>query len=235
MSSSIDFSTKVVTRDSELISDLHKLSKHSPKLVKHSEYVAPNDPSITLTSWKMNEFKYYDVPSPFPTLARGLFTQEVRENSGKGKEYRIVARGYDKFFNIGEVPWTTVRILLPFLHVCTYLPKSDANDYLPIQWASLEANTEPPYTLTLKSNGCIIFIAALTPTKLVVTSKHALGAVNGVAESHSQVGERWLKKHLVDAQKTEEDLAACLWERNWTAVAEVSLHFIYILDLLHVD
>lgn len=59
----------------------------------------------------MSEFKYYDVPSPFPTLARGLFTTEVDEGtkrSGREKEYRIVIRGYDKFFNIGEVPWTTV-------------------------------------------------------------------------------------------------------------------------------
>lgn len=69
----------------------------------------------------MNEFKYYDIPSPFPTLARGLFTvdatdkrvdakaDEEAEGSGEEREYRIVARGYDKFFNIGEVPWTTVR------------------------------------------------------------------------------------------------------------------------------
>lgn len=59
----------------------------------------------------MNEFKYYDIPSPFPTLARGLFTVDVTDKEGqeKEKEYRIVARGYDKFFNIGEVPWTTVR------------------------------------------------------------------------------------------------------------------------------
>lgn len=68
----------------------------------------------------MNEFKYYDIPSPFPTLARGLFTVDVTDGRGDTKveegsggererEYRIVARGYDKFFNIGEVPWTTVR------------------------------------------------------------------------------------------------------------------------------
>ena len=66
----------------------------------------------------MNEFKYYDIPSPFPTLARGIFTVEFdsesqgqRDNSSeadKKKKYRIVARGYDKFFNIGEVPWCTV-------------------------------------------------------------------------------------------------------------------------------
>ena len=63
----------------------------------------------------MNEFKYYDVPSPFPTLARGLFTREKpgdSQDEGKaGKIYEIMARGYDKFFNIGEVPWTTVGFL----------------------------------------------------------------------------------------------------------------------------
>lgn len=53
----------------------------------------------------MNEYKYYDVPSPFPSLARGVFSIEVQGG------HRIVARGYDKFFNIGEVPWTTVRDL----------------------------------------------------------------------------------------------------------------------------
>lgn len=74
----------------------------------------------------MNEFKYYDVPSPFPTLARGLFTTwisdepggSVNENVKKGGDagrYRIVARGYDKFFNIGEVPWTTVSCIGRYL------------------------------------------------------------------------------------------------------------------------
>ena len=76
--------------------------------------------------------------------------------------------------------------------------------------------------LTLKSNGCIIFIAALTPTELVVTSKHSLGNKPGAAgESHAQVGQRWLKKHLADVGKTEEQLARVLWDKKWTAVAEV--------------
>jgi tRNA ligase len=95
--------------NSDLIADLHKLSSSQPKLVKSTTYAAPADPNITIRSWKMNEFKYYDIPSPFPTLARGLFTTEwpVDEADG-GKKYQIVVRGYDKFFNIGEVPWTKV-------------------------------------------------------------------------------------------------------------------------------
>ncbi|KAF9788576.1 RNA ligase-domain-containing protein [Thelephora terrestris] len=185
-------------KDNKLIHELISISQRNPKLIKGSDYAAPEAPEMTIRSWKMNEFKYYDVPSPFPTLARGLFTTEVDEGgkrSGKDKEYRIVVRGYDKFFNIGEVPWTT--------------------------WDSLEAHTAAPYTLSLKSNGCIIFIAALTPTKLLITSKHSIGPVNGVARSHSRVGEEWLHKHLKKAGKTAEQLAATLWEKNWTAISEL--------------
>ncbi|KAL0581130.1 tRNA ligase [Marasmius crinis-equi] len=187
--------------DSALIAVLHKLAKKSPKLVKPHAYVAPADPDITVNSWKMNEFKYYDIPSPFPTLARGIFTYEVdREDGETGPlddehRYRIVARGYDKFFNIGEVPWTT--------------------------WASITDHTAAPYTLSLKSNGCIIFIGALTPSKLLVTSKHSVGAVQGVEKSHAQAGEEWLRKYFTHKGKTEEELAKRLWDNNWTAIAEL--------------
>ena len=98
-------------KDNKLIHELIRISQKNPKLIKSSDYAAPEAPEMTIRSWKMSEFKYYDVPSPFPTLARGLFTTEVDEGgkrSGKEKEYQIVIRGYDKFFNIGEVPWTTV-------------------------------------------------------------------------------------------------------------------------------
>ena len=40
--------------------------------------------------------------------------------------------------------------------------------------------------------------------------------------SHSERGEYWLRKHLEVAGKREEELAAALWQRNLTAVAEVS-------------
>ena len=92
-----------------------------------------------------------------------------------------------------------------------------------VQWASLKAHTKPPYTLTLKANGCIIFIAALTPKKLVVTSKHSLGPGEDASKSHAVVGETWLRRHLAAVGKTEEQLASRLWEKNWTAVAEVRL------------
>ncbi|TFK37952.1 RNA ligase-domain-containing protein [Crucibulum laeve] len=181
-------------KDSALVMELHALSKRAGKLVKSSVYQAPSVPEIVVRSWKMNEFKYYDIPSPFPTLARGLFTVELPTDEGEDR-YRIVARGYDKFFNIGEVPWTT--------------------------WPALEAHTAAPYTLSLKSNGCIIFIAALTQDKILVTSKHSLGPVSGVPISHAEAGERWLRKYLEQKGRTEADLAGVLWENNWTAIAEL--------------
>ena len=98
--------------DSQLITELHSLHKKSPKLVKAAEYATPALPDLTVESWKMNEFKYYEVPSPFPTLARGLFSMKEPKDESR---YLIVARGYDKFFNIGEVPWTTVRVILYFI------------------------------------------------------------------------------------------------------------------------
>jgi tRNA ligase len=74
----------------------------------------------------------------------------------------------------------------------------------------------------LKSNGCIIFIGALSPSKLVVTSKHSLGPGGNAEKSHAINGQKWLQKHLASKNKTEEQLAATLWDKNWTAIAEVS-------------
>ena len=85
------------------------------KLVRSHDYSLPSSSSSTPTkvkSWNLNEFAYKRDPCPFPTRARGLFTQEVDEKVELGKgRYRIVARGYDKFFNVGEVGWTKVRSL----------------------------------------------------------------------------------------------------------------------------
>ena len=44
-------------------------------------------------------------------------------------------------------------------------------------------------------------------------------------ESHAQVGEHWLRCHLKQVGKTMEQLVEVLWEKNWTAVAEVSHQF----------
>ncbi|KAF8754605.1 RNA ligase [Rhizoctonia solani] len=171
--------------DSALIRQLRSLAKKQPKLIRGKKYTIAGQ-SIELTSWKMTEWMYTKSPCPFPTLARGLFTRWVpargHENDpegapGAGKD-QIVVRGYDKFFNMNEVKWNT--------------------------WEALEIHTTSPYTLTLKSNGCIIFMAALTPTELIVTSKHALGDIEGAS-----------------CGKTRKDFAKTLFDRNLTAVAEL--------------
>ncbi|GAB1521195.1 tRNA ligase [Rhizoctonia solani] len=188
--------------DSALIRQLRSLAKKQPKLIRGKKYTIAGQ-SIELTSWKMTEWMYTKSPCPFPTLARGLFTRWVpargHENDpegapGAGKD-QIVVRGYDKFFNMNEVKWNT--------------------------WEALEIHTTSPYTLTLKSNGCIIFMAALTPTELIVTSKHALGDIEGASVSHAQKGEEWLEKHLKSVGKTRKDFAKTLFDRNLTAVAEL--------------
>lgn len=81
--------------------------------------------------------------------------------------------------------------------------------------------------MSLKSNGCIIFIGALTPEKILMTSKHALGAggFGGNALSHAEAGERWLRKYLTAKGKSEAELARTLWDNNWTAISEVRLDF----------
>jgi tRNA ligase len=120
---------------SALIHSLQQLQQTNPKAIRSSVHLYP--PSIyapessanaqarsrRITSWKMTEHMYFNAHNLFPTLARGLFTEEVedgdevppqayemeagRESPG-ARRVRIVARGYDKFFNIDEVDWTSV-------------------------------------------------------------------------------------------------------------------------------
>lgn len=225
---------------SELIRSLREASVKSavnPKpLIRSTEHKVSRrdkgkykqDDDYTITSWKTAEFAYrkaatVGVGQDLPTLARGLFT--VAE--GDGSE-RILVRGYDKFFNVGEMGWTKP--------------------------ASIERYSCPPYALTFKENGCIIFIAALSPDRILVTSKHALDskraaggeAVGADAEevdeiqasvdaspstsaaaaadrkvTHAGKGEEWLEKHLARVGRTKSELAAELWKRQETAVAEL--------------
>lgn len=96
--------------------------------------------------------------------------------------------------------------------------------------------------MTFKENGCIIFISALSPTELIVTSKHSLDSLKGdepleqdeiggeeagpsslqrPTVSHAGKGEEWVDVHLKRAGKSREQLAEELWRRGETAVAEL--------------
>ena len=107
----------------------------------------------------------------------------------------IAIRGYDKFFNTDEVPET--------------------------KWQNILKRTKGPYELTLKENGCIIFISGMEDDTLLVCSKHSTGDRSDVEISHASAGERHVARQLERLGKTKEDLARELRRRNATAVAEL--------------
>ncbi|KAL1879685.1 hypothetical protein VTK73DRAFT_6860 [Phialemonium thermophilum] len=107
----------------------------------------------------------------------------------------IAVRGYDKFFNVDEVYET--------------------------RWDNIKTRTRGPYELTLKENGCIIFISGLPDGTLLVCSKHSTGDRGDAELSHAKAGERRLERQLERIGKTKQDLARELRHRNVTAVAEL--------------
>ncbi|CAB4394600.1 unnamed protein product [Rhizophagus irregularis] len=115
----------------------------------------------------------------------------TRETNSKNE---IVIRGYDKFFNIDEVTET--------------------------KWEEIVTQTKGPYEVTVKENGCIIFISGLPGDYIVVTSKHSMGEREN-ALAHAVVGEQWLDKHLKKVGRTKEELANFLYKNRSTAVAEL--------------
>ncbi|KAI1205219.1 tRNA ligase [Annulohypoxylon truncatum] len=155
---------------------------------RKTTYEVKGSDGITVDSWRYNDWDY--KKRNLPTYARGLFT--TRNRNG---HHEIVVRGYDKFFNTGEVRET--------------------------EWANILTNTKGPYELTLKENGCIIFISGLEDETLLVCSKHATGDRSDVEISHASAGERWVDKQLATLGKTRQDFARELRRRNVTAVAEL--------------
>lgn len=109
-------------------------------------------------------------------------------------EPAIAVRGYDKFFNVNEVAIT--------------------------RWDWLEANTDGPYYVTAKENGCIILISGLQDGTIVVCSKHSTGARDDATKNHAIAGQRFLEKQLQELGLSTQDLAHKLHSLNLTAVAE---------------
>ncbi|KAI4667625.1 uncharacterized protein J4E88_010290 [Alternaria novae-zelandiae] len=175
----------------EITELVHTLEAHQGKKgkggfsVKKHTFPLPN--GRTVDSWKMNEWDY--KKANLPTYARGLFTYKNRDGN-----YEIATRGYDKFFNHGEVPKT--------------------------QWKNVEQHTQGPYELSVKENGCIIFISGLDDGTLLVCSKHSTGP-RGEELSHAMAGEKWVERHVATVGKRKEDLARTLRSMNATLVAEL--------------
>lgn len=158
--------------------------------IKKTTFKVLDSPTgIKVDSWRMQDWDY--KRPDLPTYARGLFTTR---SPGTG-QHEIAVRGYDKFFNTGEVHAT--------------------------EWDNIRKNTQGPYELTLKENGCIIFLAGLEDDTLLVCSKHSTGPRSDTELSHAAAGERLIKKQLEKIGKTTQDLARELRARNVTAVAEL--------------
>jgi tRNA ligase len=187
-----------VPQDPQAVKEMLKsLEAHSKKGGRNSKnrggfsakkHTYPIDNNRTVDSWKLPEWDYKNPH--LPTYARGLFT--YTDHSGRDT---IAVRGYDKFFNEGEVNET--------------------------KWRNIERNTIGPYELSIKENGCIIFMAGLDDGTLLVCSKHSTGDREDANKSHARVGERWAEKHLASVGKTKTDLARTLYAMNATAVAEL--------------
>jgi tRNA ligase len=164
------------------------MGKGKNRRAKKTSFDVAGTASIKVDSWKFQEWDY--KRDDLPTYARGLFTTRTKRGTPE-----IVIRGYDKFFNVGEVRDTT--------------------------WDEIERCTRGPYELSVKENGCIIFMSGLEDGTLLVCSKHSTGARQDTDLSHAIAGERWIEKHLASVGKTKEDLAKELRTINATAVGEL--------------
>ncbi|GMG52723.1 unnamed protein product [Ambrosiozyma monospora] len=106
----------------------------------------------------------------------------------------IVVRGYDKFFNLGETPSTSKE--------------------------ALYHETNGPYEVTVKTNGCIVLISGFADGTLVVCSKHSTGLRNDISKNHSMSAQFAIEENLKKIGLTAKDLALALYEANVTALGE---------------
>ncbi|KAN0067597.1 tRNA ligase [Elaphomyces granulatus] len=166
----------------------NKGNKKKSFTCRKSTFRVERSDGISVDSWKFMDWDY--KRDDLPTYARGLFTTMRKDQTPE-----IAVRGYDKFFNVGEVPET--------------------------KWDYIEAHTRGPYELSVKENGCIIFISGLEDGTLLVCSKHSTGFRQDAVLSHALAGERWVEQHLMSVGKTTKDLAAELRRMNATAVGEL--------------
>lgn len=168
-----------------------KKGPNSPKscfTCKKSTFLLPGNDELSVDSWRFRDWDY--KRTDLPTYARGLFTYRRKDGVPE-----IAIRGYDKFFNVGEIRDT--------------------------EWPNVELRTRGPYELSVKENGCIIFISGLEGDRLLVCSKHSTGVRQDADLSHAIAGEKAMDAHLSAVGKTRSELARELRSRNVTAVAEL--------------
>jgi tRNA ligase len=152
-----------------------------------------NTYSVQGSSIKVDSWRMQDWDYKKPNLP--TYARGLFTATNREQQPEIVVRGYDKFFNQDEVNET--------------------------QWRNVEHNTRGPYELSVKENGCIIFISGMEDGTLIVCSKHSTGARTDTDVSHAVAGEKWVDRHLATVGRTRKDLALTLRAMNATAVAEL--------------
>ncbi|GMM33928.1 tRNA ligase [Saccharomycopsis crataegensis] len=135
------------------------------------------------------KFKEWDYLNPEINLPSNARGLFTTENS----PHKIVVRGYNKFFNVNEAKETKVD--------------------------AIKNNSQGPYEVTLKSNGCIIFISGLEDGTLVVCSKHSTGIIDNY-RNHSLQGKEFLERQLKELGVDSKEFGKALNELNVTAIAE---------------
>lgn len=178
-----------------LISNLSEGTKHSSKQGKKHFSCKKTDFNVSGSpaDLTVTSWRFQDWDYKRDDLP--TYARGLFMAKNQNNQPEIAIRGYDKFFNYEEVTAT--------------------------RWRNIETNTVGPYELSLKENGCIIFISGLHDGTLLVCSKHSTGPRDDADLSHAIAGERWVDRQLQAIGKTRQDLARELRQRNATAVAEL--------------
>ena len=176
----------------EVDSVVNAFEKHRGKRGK-GEFTVKKTSFTLPNGYVVDSWKLMDWDYKKPNLPTYARGLFTYKNSQGRNE--IAVRGYDKFFNQEEVSET--------------------------RWNNVEKNTSGPYELSVKENGCIIFMSGLDDGSLLVCSKHSTGPRSDVPLSHAVAGEKWIDKHLSKVGKTRQDLAKELRKMNATAIAEL--------------
>ncbi|KAJ5459131.1 hypothetical protein N7530_011075 [Penicillium desertorum] len=184
----------MATQDPHVISQLVKTLETASKAKKGETKFTCKKGSFTVANnVPVDSWKFQDWDYKRDGLP--TYARGLFTTKRKDGTPEIATRGYDKFFNIGETKAT--------------------------EWRNIEKNTRGPYELSVKENGCIIFISALEGDNLLVCSKHSTGAREDTQVSHAQAGERWVERHVSSVNRSVKDLARTLRKMNVTAVGEL--------------
>ena len=181
----------------KLIEDLEHLNDPQSKLRSYKQTYNINNDSLEVTRWKFNEFNYYNTKKhKLPIRSRGLFILYDKETN----ENRICIRGYDKFFNIDEIKDTKID--------------------------DLKQNTKGPYCVTIKENGCILFVSGLKNGDLLISSKNNLyteidSQKQAHSKDHAKEGFLQIRKLFNNDEQRLKELGMTLYEKNYTAVFEL--------------